>query len=194
VLADIPQLTAALRGLEDRFRAQNAPVAHLLRPGLSDNQIDALTAELPFRFSDELRCLYRWHDGADETDDDTGEHAFVPGMDVIAPLAQAVQEYHRWIEAPSIPQEPYSPTWFPINLGRTIIVVESGVAAGTAGALHSLDTHSEWLYDRAPSLLHAVRLWNKMLDDGYWIYDEFEHDWEDHYLDIPEELRATGLV
>jgi len=42
----------------------NAPiVARALQPGLSDAQIAALEAQGGFRLSDDLRALYRWHNG-----------------------------------------------------------------------------------------------------------------------------------
>ena len=42
----------------------NAPiVASTLQPGLSDAQIAALESQGGFRLSDELRALYRWHNG-----------------------------------------------------------------------------------------------------------------------------------
>jgi hypothetical protein len=33
-----------------------------------------------------------------------------------------------------------------------------------------------------------------MLDEGYWVYDREAGDWEDHYAEIPLELRHTDLV
>ena len=42
----------------------NAPiVAQVLQPGLSDAQISALETEGGFLLSDDLRALYRWHNG-----------------------------------------------------------------------------------------------------------------------------------
>lgn len=42
----------------------NAPiVAQALQPGLSDARISELEAQGGFRLSDDLRALYRWHNG-----------------------------------------------------------------------------------------------------------------------------------
>jgi cell wall assembly regulator SMI1 len=46
----------------------NAPVvASVLQPGLSDAQIVALESQGGFRLSDDLRALYRWHNGIART-------------------------------------------------------------------------------------------------------------------------------
>jgi len=46
----------------------NAPVvASALQPGLSDAQIAALESQGGFRLSDDLRALYRWHNGIGRT-------------------------------------------------------------------------------------------------------------------------------
>ncbi len=61
VVADsTEQLLTHLRSILET----NAPAsAQALQPGLSDVQISALEAEGGFRLSDDLRALYRWHNG-----------------------------------------------------------------------------------------------------------------------------------
>lgn len=62
-----PVVSQTIEQLLTRLQAvleTNAPiVARALQPGLSDPQIGALEAQGGFRLSDDLRVLYRWHNG-----------------------------------------------------------------------------------------------------------------------------------
>ena len=73
----------------------NAPiVARALQPGLSDAQIAALEAQGEFRLSDDLRALYRWHNGI-TTNSKVGLLAgqrFVPLDEVVAERALMRQQ------------------------------------------------------------------------------------------------------
>lgn len=81
---DLPALLARL----DAWLREHAPaVADALRPGLSEDQIAALEAEGRLQLSDDLRALYRWHDGSDHQPG--GE--LIPGHRFV-PLADAVRE------------------------------------------------------------------------------------------------------
>ncbi len=50
--------------LERRWRDQGAIVARLLRPGLTDEEMDAVTAPLGIHLPREARRWWGWHDGA----------------------------------------------------------------------------------------------------------------------------------
>jgi hypothetical protein len=183
----------ALREFERRMSERNTAFVRHLRPGLSDAQIDALTGGLPFRVSAELRAFYNWHDGV--TEHPRPEWPYFPGGGILTPLGIAVEEYHEWASDPPVPGRVYQPTWFPINsMDGIAIVLDCDVPDGAASPVHIVDHKAEWRYHRVPSLLHAVQLWNQMLDEGYWVYDESEGEWEDHFSDIPVELQVTGLV
>jgi cell wall assembly regulator SMI1 len=66
----------------------NAPtIAQSLQPGLSDAQIVELEAQGDFRLSEDLRALYRWHNGM-PTNSTVG---LLPGLRFV-PLAQVVAE------------------------------------------------------------------------------------------------------
>jgi cell wall assembly regulator SMI1 len=66
----------------------NAPlVANALQPGLSDAQIAALESQGGFQLSDDLRALYRWHNGIG-TDSTVG---LLAGQRFV-PLDEAVRE------------------------------------------------------------------------------------------------------
>ena len=50
--------------LEQRWRAQDAPIADQLQPGLSHAAMDALVAPLGLRLPDEPRVWWSWRNGA----------------------------------------------------------------------------------------------------------------------------------
>jgi hypothetical protein len=62
----VGQTTSELLARLQSVLESNAPVvASALQPGLSDAQIAALESQGRFRLSDDLRALYRWHNGID---------------------------------------------------------------------------------------------------------------------------------
>jgi cell wall assembly regulator SMI1 len=64
----VSQTTEQLLARLQTVLETNAPmVASALQPGLSDAQIAALESQGGFRLSDDLRALYRWHNGIART-------------------------------------------------------------------------------------------------------------------------------
>ena len=64
----VSQTTEQLLARLQAVLETNAPVvASALQPGLSDAQIAALESQGGFRLSDDLRALYRWHNGITRT-------------------------------------------------------------------------------------------------------------------------------
>src|SRR5262249_46330237 len=60
----VTQTTEQLLGRLQSVLETNAPiVARALQPGLSEAQVAELEAKGGFRLSDDLRALYRWHNG-----------------------------------------------------------------------------------------------------------------------------------
>ena len=49
--------------LEARWHAEGAPITERLTPGLSDEEIDAITAPLGIRLPAEARLWWQWHNG-----------------------------------------------------------------------------------------------------------------------------------
>lgn len=87
-----PLSVELLEAVRERWRDDGAPTAEVLRPGLSDAEIDALTAPLGLRLPPEARTLWSWRDGAE-----LGRNVQWMGKGwVPLPLARAVsltQEY-----------------------------------------------------------------------------------------------------
>jgi len=85
----------------ERWLREHAPaVADALRPGLSDDEIDALETQGRLTLTDELRALYRWHDGCDprRVEDFIPSHRFVPLGEAVREQA-AVREQVRSLTA-----------------------------------------------------------------------------------------------
>lgn len=186
----------ALAGFEARIVAQGAPAARLLRPGLADDQIDALTAHLPFAIPAEVRTWFGWHDGVDTPLDD---HARLPCGDLLS-LTGALSQRESLLAQP-VPDalrefRDFCPSWLPIRHGGRYIVVDCGVAPSDVSPVRTVDFWTEYVWEdvRAPSVTAMVELWNQLIDDGYWRYDRALGDWEDHFAEMPLELRHNQLV
>src|SRR5436190_7010601 len=64
-----------LKQFESVLRKQRAPLLETLQPGIRPDQITVLETAGHFRLSDDLKALYRWHNGV--SSNSTAE--FIPG-------------------------------------------------------------------------------------------------------------------
>lgn len=79
----------------------------LFKPGISEEKLTSLEAEIHlFRFSEDVRMLYRWHDGAEEP------LQIIPGYSFLT-LEEAITEYKAQLELDG-GSEGYNPLWFPL--------------------------------------------------------------------------------
>jgi len=60
-----PDTTRRLHELDGHLRRLGLPIAEHLRPGLSDEEMDAITHPLGIDLPPQLRALWAWHDGAE---------------------------------------------------------------------------------------------------------------------------------
>lgn len=193
--ADVDRLRQALEGFEARLRSQRAPVAHSLRPGLSQAELASLTRGLPFRLPAELRTWFLWHDGAE------GDYQ-LPVMDLF-PLADALAERQYLLEHP-IPADLHEsmgfmrPGWLPIgHVATCTFVANCDVADLGTSSIHALDVWfggPHWDDPLAGSLLEMVELWNRLLDDGLWRFAAAAGEWDQTREGYSPELRATRLA
>lgn len=100
--SDEKALQRALQRIFVWHRRHNPVAARALRPGLSDEQIDALTKDLPFRLPSELRVLYRWRDGGTPGIPFVGYHGFLSLEQAVA-FHRRNRRWRRWGE-----------TWLPV--------------------------------------------------------------------------------
>ena len=183
----------SLAGFERHLVERDGLAGQRLRSGLVDAEIDRLSASLPFGLPDELRCLYRWHDGAFELDE-RGEGGF-PRVGVLYSLSQAMREYARWTTMPTT-DETYDPAWIPVSgAGGRLLVADSGALPGHASPIHHIDIDEsvEWDLIRAPSLVYMINVWDQMIYDGHWVCDAETGLWRDG-SETPEHLSRTLLV
>lgn len=80
--------------LERAWDSLDAPILGMLRPGLSDSQIDELMAPTGLVLPDELRWWWQWHDGAEARLPDADEEREIgPGGWLHLSLREAVELY-----------------------------------------------------------------------------------------------------
>ncbi len=187
-------MQAALDGYERRLSARGVPVDRMLLPGLTDTEIDRVTADLPFRLSDEARTFYRWHNGSREEPNGPGDETYVPGATYLSPLDWVVRDYAEWRH-----YEPgrFREMWIPLNSrdGRTIIV-DCGVRPDEPSPIYFADSKDSapWGQVCSPSFANVIDVWNHVLDEDYWTYDRVKGEWTERYRSIPLELRHRHIV
>lgn len=77
-------LHTTLSGLEAWLKANYRAAHGSLQAGLSDEEITDLLREWPYTLSDDVRALYRWHDGFEDV-----QVELLPGLSFL-PLAEAL--------------------------------------------------------------------------------------------------------
>ena len=138
------ELDAALLHLTTVLGRVKAPAVDALQPGLATEAIERLTAGLPFALPDELRSLYRWHNGSMPA---IAENSLFPGGG-FPPLADAVRSYEDFREGARRAAEGtaidadliYDSRWFPVffSYGNSVYVVDCGHAEGAGSVLDLL--------------------------------------------------------
>jgi cell wall assembly regulator SMI1 len=117
--------------LEGHWRRQRAPLVEGLQPGLTDQDIDELTAPLEIRLPREARMWWQWHDGAGSTGERAVCREFGPGLAFYS-LREAVDMCRQirnmfrdiWAaDGPEVVAYWWRPSWFPITESRGAIAV-----------------------------------------------------------------------
>jgi cell wall assembly regulator SMI1 len=186
--------------LAARWRDQHAPITALLRPGLTDEEIDATTAPAGIRLPEEARRWWRWHDGALPDALSRGGAAHIgPNIEFLS-LTQAVAERAETLELFRQLREAgdtryWSESWLPIAPTRDPLVVDCGVGMNDPVPVRAfLLEDSDGGRGATESIGALVRLWIDAFDRGAWVYREAEGNW----LYDWEKLRLTpstaGLV
>jgi cell wall assembly regulator SMI1 len=194
-------LTSELLGqLDQRLHDLGAPVTTIWRPGLDDQQMDALTAEIGLTLSAEARAWWAWHDGIDRT--------IITPLPAIGPhweplsLAEAVQDtiLMRALAAgisrdhPDDKRSKWLDSWIALcgTPSYDRLVCDCAVPAGAVSPALYFDPpgNPDPSRPKAPSIGEIVHLWLEALEDGTWHIDpatgHFAH------LDPTELLRAKG--
>lgn len=184
--------------LERRWREQGAFIAAALRPGLSDEEMDDLTASLEITLPAEARQWWSWHDGANASTVDGVASQFGPGDFVFLPLSRAVERCNEirgvlsyaWTDG-------FGPEWqhgwLPITYHSNPRVIDCGGNFEDPVPARQFPFDDQGFGDRAvvASMGELVKIWIRTIDSGGWYYNQDRGVWEsdDAKLD-PEGLRA----
>ena len=194
---------ALLREFESRLREAGAPVTRALRPGLSDDEMDALTARLDISLPGEARRWWGWHDGA------TAQPGFEPPplgphpSFSFFPLARAVEITtsirtvlrQAW---ESMGYEAFGPHWQPAWLLLTDperpIVLDCGGGADDPVPVRTFAFQEPEAGTRIRSLGELVRIWVFAFDSGAWRYERDNDEWAYDDTNLEPGIAQLGLT
>lgn len=186
-----------LHELEGRWREQKAFIVTALRPGLSDEAMDELTAPLGISLPAEARQWWRWHDGANASTADGVAGQFGPGDFLFLPLSRAVERCseirgvlsYAWADG-------FGPEWqhgwLPITYhGNPRVIDCSGNFEDPVPARQfPFDDQGFGQRDVVASMGELVKIWIRTIDSGGWYYNQERGVWEsDDAKQDPEGLR-----
>lgn len=102
---DPKRLYNALEGIRNWLVEHNPEVAHSLQAGLTSNEVETLTANLPFALPIEVCLLYQWHNGTSSDGPFIFNHRFLS-------LQESVEFYRKNLEGG------WQTSWFPLFLHK----------------------------------------------------------------------------
>ena len=181
-LSEMPRVldVAVCEDLKQRWRDQGAPLVNHLRPGLSDDEMDALTAEVGIRLPAEARVWWAWHDGG-ENRGQPGDRALEmgPGHSFLS-LAEAIHGCRMWRRVYEDFDPPiWQPGWLPITSSEREVVIDCGVGSDDPIPVYSVFSQAFTEDDppAAGSMGELVEIWIDAIDSGAWSYDQSAQRW-----------------
>lgn len=193
--------TAQLEVLAERWRSQDAPLLEMLRPGLSEEEMDALTEPLDIRLPVEARLWWGWHDGVDLDRDAPGSSELGPNRSFVS-LHTAVSECDERREiardvtdSEADAERMWGRAWFPITAFGDY-ACDCSVPDGQASPVHFTNYHYTETPDTpvAESFGEMVDLWIQAIDSGAWYYDFGRGRWLIRFDALDPELEKTRIV
>lgn len=176
---------ALCAALEDRLRDQGAAIVDVLRPGLSDKEMDRLTSEVGIDLPHEARVWWGWHDGAGELGAinvwQPPELELGPGISLL-PMQDAVGHCRRMRElCDSIdPDVTWPRSWLAISdVNADAIVLHCGGSRLDPVPVEAFTPEAG--FDSGPDLVSMgdmVEIWIGAIDCGGWRYDRELERWE----------------
>ncbi len=184
--------------LEARWSRQGAFVARALRPGLTDDQIDALTLGAGLSLPAEARRWWGWHDGADPQVPRVAAElgpgrAFLPLADAVSECLELRQLMHD--VSLSTDTTGWKESWLPIDAHKRPILFDCGVADSDP-----VPVRSYFMEDPtagAPgvrSIGELVLVWIASMDCGAWSYDRDRDHWDYDWAKLPTDLAVLHLT
>ncbi len=163
-----------LRSLVDALRAQGAPVADRLSPGLTDARIDELTVPYGITLPEEARVWWRFSNGVPREEGDNAmaigsEWGWAALQEVLAIRSQMLRDFAR--EGLTLGEDvPWSQSWLPF-------VIRDRLAMETANFQHAPIFVANFHYDideqEEPStgLREVVQTWIRAFQVAASVYD-----------------------
>ena len=198
-----------LAAFEERLARVGAPCVSAFRPGLSEDEMDALTAPLGLRLPEEARQWWGWHDGIPVAELERPIDGQVAPQRHHYALSEAVEQYRigraeaaylAKMQPPASDRVPelrnpdywWAPSWFPLTLSFGWVVLDCDVGKGEPSPLRLLDF--AWLNEevhvpRAASLGQLVEWWIEAMDTGAHVYDARRGRW-----DVDPDRLVPGLA
>jgi cell wall assembly regulator SMI1 len=205
-MAGLPTLNQdLLDDLERGWRDQNAPILQKLRPGLTDDAMDAATEEVGVSLSAEARVWWRWHDGVS---DYLTTYAIGGTHLLYYSLAKAIEQYRFQRELAAevttdwegvTAHDWWHPGWLPWiqNAGGGVFACDCSLPLGAPSPIRHIDhkRRTDFQTPVARSLGEAVTWWTEALESGAWVFDHGRGVWAGD-LDWNGDVKraATGLV
>ena len=192
-------LLAALAEIEDIWQTRNLPILRHLQPGLTDGEIDELTAPIGLTLPGEARAWWRWHNGVTS---DTSDAEASPGPDVrYCSLADAVafytlqrKEFAR--RDPAFVVDQWPSEWFVLCYGpQKIITIDCSPEFRTETPVRVLDYWDEEVRTpKAASVADMVRVWCRAWASGAYRFDLQTHDWDRDWERLPPDADLRMLA
>ena len=151
-----------LADLEDWFNQNQHPIVGVLQPGLSDAELAGLLKGWPYQLPDEVRQLYRWHNGlTDRYMDFFPHHTFYPLNEALE-IAKSYREVAGMFNQPEDDYWYWKSAWLPVfgdfDGQALILTVGSNEASDSAPVLDFFNEVPEKpvLYGSLERLLQVV--------------------------------------
>jgi cell wall assembly regulator SMI1 len=176
-----------LHELEAEWQRQGAPIAGLLRPGLTEAELDGVAAQLGVSLPPEVRQLWSWHDGTHAEPGQEGADIGPGGF--IFHSTEDVVEHHRWnmeVHATS-PEPELLPDWFwhrswvpfmTVDAHRLYIDCDRQTSGGDSPVRAVPHDWVGFDTDVACSLASAVSLWVWLLREGHFAWNPATGCWD----------------
>jgi hypothetical protein len=199
-----PLLTLKLlTRLEEAWAAQGALIAGNDTPGLSDDEMDEITAALGLSLPLEARVWWGWHDGVPwrPSGEPTPERELGPGIQYL-PLRDAVADYlmdRQIFTDLEGDAEPFRPAaYFPITRTSGPVLCDCSVPAGAPSPIYYTHTYGNPLEELAQpgarSFGEMVSWWIDALSDGIWRWDATREAWDYDWERLDPKRELSGLV
>jgi hypothetical protein len=166
-------LTHTLDRILDWHQRNNTPVAHLIQPGLPEDEILRMLEAVPFKLSREFIELYRWHNGVSVGED--GEDTSFFEYHRFLPLDEAL---HNFKESYPIMQEFYELTdWVQVFMDP------AGDGYGLSGGPVAVEAAPVVFLFEGEGVQVVFENLDRMLETVAACFDEGVMSWQDGELD-----------